>query len=54
MSMSQAVDKIPNGPGAAAILAAGIGCAALGILTFAAEAAKPFANLLNFYDPVGP
>ena len=54
MSMSQAVDKIPNGPGAAAILAAGIGCAALGIVTFAAEASKPFANLLNFYNPVGP
>jgi hypothetical protein len=54
MSMSQPVDKIPNGPGAAAILAAGIGCAAVGILAFAAEASKPLANLLNFYNPVGP
>lgn len=54
MSMSQAVDKIPNGPGAAAILAAGIGCAMVGILAFAAEASKPVANMLNFYNPVGP
>jgi len=52
--MSQAVDKIPNGPGAAAILGAGIGCAMLGILAFAAEASRPFADMLNFYNPVGP
>ncbi|MGE0751970.1 MAG: hypothetical protein AB7K64_15445 [Variibacter sp.] len=54
MSMSQPTDKIPNGPGAAAILAAGIGCAMIGILAFAAEAAKPVANALNIYKPVGP
>jgi hypothetical protein len=54
MSMSQAVDKIPNGPGGAAILAAGIGCAMVGILAFAAEASKPLANMLNFYNPTGP
>jgi len=54
MSMSQAVDRIPNGPGAAAILAAGIGCAMVGILAFAAEASKPLANMLNFYNPTGP
>ena len=54
MSMSQEVDKIPNGPGAAAILAAGLGCAMVGILAFAAEASRPFANMLNFYNPVGP
>ncbi|WP_281033786.1 hypothetical protein [Mesorhizobium sp. M5C.F.Ca.IN.020.29.1.1] len=29
------VETIPNGPGAAAILAAGIGCAAIGVLAFA-------------------
>jgi hypothetical protein len=54
MSMSQATDNIPNGPGAAAILAAGIGCAMVGILAFAAEASRPFANALNFYNPTGP
>ena len=49
MSMSQnparageAVETIPNGPGAAAILAAGIGCAAVGIVTLAAEMSRPF------------
>jgi len=42
MSMPRdTVEKIPNGPGAAAILAAGIGCAAVGILAFAAEASRP-------------
>jgi hypothetical protein len=54
MSISQEVDRIPNGPGAAAILAAGIGCAMVGILAFAAEASKPLAGTLNFYNPVGP
>jgi hypothetical protein len=54
MNMSQSVDKIPNGSGAAAILAAGIGCAMVGILAFAAEASRPFARMLNFYNPTGP
>jgi hypothetical protein len=54
MSMSQDIDGTPNGSGAAAILAAGIGCAMVGILAFAAEASAPFAKLLNFYNPVGP
>jgi hypothetical protein len=51
--MPQSVDKIPNGPGAAAILAAGVGCAMVGILAFAAEASKPFGSLMNFYKPTG-
>jgi hypothetical protein len=50
----EAVDEIPNGPGAAAILAAGIGCAAVGILTLASELSDAVGNLLNFYNPVGP
>lgn len=54
MSMSQEINRIPNGPGAAAILAAGIGCAMVGILAFAAEASKGFASMLNIYNPVGP
>ena len=44
----------PEGPIAAAILAAGIGCLALGVLTTLAEASEPFKEFLNFYDPVGP
>ncbi len=54
MSMSQnPVETIPNGPGAAAILAAGIGCAAVGILALAGDASETIGKLLNFYNPVG-
>lgn len=60
MSMSQdpvgsgpSVDTIPNGPGAAAILAAGIGCAVVGILALAGDASAAIGKLLNFYNPVG-
>jgi hypothetical protein len=44
---------LPNGPGAAAILAAGIGCAAVGILAFAGDASPAIGKTLNFYNPVG-
>jgi hypothetical protein len=44
---------IPNGPGGAAILAAGIGCAAIGILSFAGDASGAIARALNFYNPTG-
>lgn len=44
----------PEGPVAAAILAAGIGALALGILTTLAEASGSIKRFLNFYDPVGP
>jgi hypothetical protein len=53
MSTWQEVDKYPNGPGAAAILAAGVGCAAMGILAFAGDAFVAIGKFLNFYNPVG-
>lgn len=54
MSMSQdPAGKIPNGPGAAAILAAGIGCAAVGILALLGDASEGVGDFLNFYNPVG-
>jgi hypothetical protein len=60
MSMSQTrggsgrdVDTIPNGPGGAAILAAGIGCAAMGILAFAGDASDAIGKTLNIYNPAG-
>jgi len=60
MSMSQKSagagtngESIPNGPGGAAILAAGIGSATLGILAFAGDASDAVGKLLNFYNPVG-
>ena len=46
-------EDIRNGAGAAAILAAGIGCAAMGILAFAGDASGAIGNLLNFYNPTG-
>lgn len=45
---------LPNGFGAAAILAASIGCFALGILTVAGDASKSFARHLILYRPTGP
>jgi len=54
MTMSRTdVDRIPNGPGAAAILAAGIGSAALGILALAGDASGAINKFLNFYNPTG-
>jgi len=47
------VEIIPNGPGAAAILGAGIGSAVLGILGLAGDASETIRHLLNFYNPTG-
>lgn len=45
---------LPNGAGAAAALAAGIGCFALGILSIAGDKSNALKALLNFYAPSGP
>jgi hypothetical protein len=47
------VKVIPNGPGAAAILAAGIGSAVIGILALAGDASATIKKLLTFYNPTG-
>lgn len=47
------VPVLPNGAGMAAILAAGIGCAALGIFDFMADAYKGVGQFFNFYNPTG-
>jgi hypothetical protein len=39
---------------AAALLAGGIGCLAMGIVTTLSEALKPVADMLNLYKPTGP
>jgi hypothetical protein len=45
----------PNGPAAAAILAAGIGSAALGLAVILVEMSPgTIKPLLNLYNPVGP
>ncbi|MHB8067624.1 MAG: hypothetical protein ACYDIC_06955 [Desulfobaccales bacterium] len=42
-----------NGSVVAAMLAAGIGCLFLGILTTWSEASKAMEGILSFYNPVG-
>lgn len=44
----------PEGPIAAAILAGGIGCLALGVFTTVAEASTSFSDWLSWDDDVGP
>lgn len=45
---------IPNGAAAAAILSAGAGACALGILSVLADGSKTLGQWLGFYRPSGP
>jgi hypothetical protein len=45
---------IPNGSGAAAMLAAAIGSFVLAVIAFAGDKSVPIKNSLNFYKPTGP
>ncbi|MFI2436062.1 hypothetical protein [Streptomyces sp. NPDC018693] len=51
---AQRADERPEGPISAAVIAAGIGAAALGLLTTLAEASKGVADWLQWNDRVGP
>jgi hypothetical protein len=44
----------PNGPGAAAVLAAGIGSLAVAVFAIAADKVAAVKSLMNFYKPTGP
>lgn len=44
---------LANGPGAAAILAAGVGCFALSVLSILADKSAPIKNSLVLYKPTG-
>jgi len=46
--------SIPNGSGAAAMLAAAIGSFVLAVIAFAGDKSVPVKNSLNFYKPTGP
>jgi peptidoglycan biosynthesis protein MviN/MurJ (putative lipid II flippase) len=48
------VNEANNGPIAAAMLAAGIGCFVLGLMICLAQGSKAIGGILNFYNPVGP
>lgn len=52
--MSKHADKMTNGRGAAAVLAAAIGSFALALLALAGDAFRSVANALNFWNPTGP
>lgn len=45
---------LPNGPGAAAVLSAGIGAFALAVLAVAGDKSAAIKQSLNFYHPTGP
>ncbi|NHL69270.1 hypothetical protein EIB72_23115 [Burkholderia ambifaria] len=47
-------ESMDNGPAAAAILAAGIGCFAVGLFALAGDASKAIAHFFTFYRPTGP
>jgi len=49
-----AARMMPNGPGAAAVLAAGIGCFTLGFVSVLADKLPALARGLSFYRPTGP
>lgn len=53
-SSDTTVPSIPNGSGAAAILAAAIGSFVLAVIAFAGDKSAPIKNSLNFYKPTGP
>jgi hypothetical protein len=50
---AKTTQALTNGSGAAAILAAGAGCFALGALTVAGEVSAPVKSGLIFYLPTG-
>jgi hypothetical protein len=52
--MMRANEMEPNGGIVAAAVAAGAGCAALGVLTVVCAASTEFADLLTLYAPSGP
>jgi len=45
---------LTNGPGAAAVLAAGVGAAALGVFAVLGDMWPAFKKLMIFYRPTGP
>ncbi len=54
MATTSMIEDRPNGPVVAALLAGGIGSAAMGIITLVSELSESFAASLKFLPPVGP
>jgi hypothetical protein len=53
MTTHPANETLPNGSGAGAVLAAGIGCFVLGLLSFAGDKSPAIKSALVFYKPTG-
>jgi hypothetical protein len=54
VSVVTVTETTRTGKALAALVAAGVGCTALGLFTVLAEVSVSLRNLLNFYNPVGP
>jgi len=52
--MTTKAQSIPTGPGAAAMISAGIGTLTLGLMTTGAVIFVGLKDFLNFYNPAGP
>jgi hypothetical protein len=53
-STAGSTPSLPNGPGAAAVLAAGIGAFALGLFAVLADKVPSIGRWMNFSNPTGP
>jgi hypothetical protein len=53
-SVTADVKLIPNGAGAAAVLAAGIGSFLVAVFAILADKVAAIKSLMNFYTPTGP
>lgn len=51
---SAVAEEVPNGSGAAAILAAGVGALVLAVLAIATDRVRPLQRLMTFSKPTGP
>jgi len=51
--MSSNTDQLTNGRAAAAVVAGGIGCLAMGLFSTLSEVSGAVGRALNFYNPVG-
>ena len=53
-SRTARVQDMPNGPAAAAILAAGIGCFMVALFALLGDKIAAFKSMMIFYKPTGP
>jgi hypothetical protein len=54
MKLQNNIAHRQNGPALAAILSAGLGCAAIGVFTVLTEAFPAFKAAMNLWNPAGP